>query len=467
MKLFKMIHIPFSVLLFFAMTLGIEGCKKLVEIPDPSNTVTAHKTFSNDQNAVAAISAIYNDISRPPIFRYGNGLTTIAAGGYADELVIAATYIPFYTNTLLSDNSVLYNSIWAPAYNHIYQANAIIEGLESSTGVSQAVKNQLIGEAKFFRAFAHFYLVNLFGDVPLVTQSAWAKINLIARTPSAEVYSQIIQDLKDAEGLLSEGYPGTGEKIRVNKFAAAGLLARVYLYKGDWANAEEQSNLVINSGQYNIVTDLNAVFLKNSDEAMLQWQIADVPQTKWATLEGRNFIPVNQISSIPFYLTPSLMSAFESSDLRRKNWVDSTKFSGKVYYYPFKYQVRAGSAGNVPEYYMVLRYAEQFLIRAEARANLNTNLAGAISDLNILRQRAGLAPINSSLNQSAVLAAIAQERRIELFAEWGHRWFDLKRTGQADAVLGSKPNWNPQKKLWPIPSAEITLDPNLTQNPGY
>ena len=124
----------------------------------------------------------------------------------------------------------------------------------------------------------------------------------------------------------------------------------------------------------------------------------------------------------------------------------------------------------VTEYYTVLRLAEQYLIRAEARAQQKINLPGAISDLNLIRNRAGLDSLSPTLNQQQVMAAVAQERRVELFAEWGHRWLDLKRTGQISAVFNTIPyksQYQPFQQLYPIPLGELQNDPNLRQNPGY
>lgn len=136
--------------------------------------------------------------------------------------------------------------------------------------------------------------------------------------------------------------------------------------------------------------------------------------------------------------------------------------------FPIQIQNPTNSAGNISEYYTPLRLAEQYLIRAEARANQD-NLNGAVDDLNVIRKRAVLTTLLNSLTQAQVLAAVAQENRIEFFAEWGHRWLDLKRTGQADAVLGSLKgsNWQTTDQLYPIPISEILRDPNLEQNPGY
>ena len=116
---------------------------------------------------------------------------------------------------------------------------------------------------------------------------------------------------------------------------------------------------------------------------------------------------------------------------------------------------------------MVLRLAEQYLIRAEARAQQN-NISGAQSDVNVIRNRAGLANTTAT-TQGTLLSAIEHERQIELFAEWGHRWMDLKRTNRADAILGplKSSNWQSSDVLFPIPLTQIQNDPNFTQNSGY
>jgi hypothetical protein len=107
-----------------------------------------------------------------------------------------------------------------------------------------------------------------------------------------------------------------------------------------------------------------------------------------------------------------------------------------------------------------------YLIRAEARARQNKIIEGQ-GDLNVVRNRAGL-PDVSMTSQAALLAAVEKERFTELFTEFGHRWFDLKRTDRIDAVLGSeKPGWKTDAALYPIPDAQIQVNNNLSQNPGY
>lgn len=471
--------------LLIMLLLGL-GCKKIVDIPEPTNSVTTAKVFNNKANATSALVGIYSDMSigaNGGGLSYGNGLITLFAGLSSDELQYggsAAEILQFQNNTVLASNPFLYAPFWSAAYKDIYIANAVIEGMQGST-LSSADKNQLIGEAKFIRAFIHFYLVNLFGDVPLVTATDWNMNSLIERTAAEKVYEQITADLKDAESLLPGDYSiSGGERYRPNKFAAVALLARTYLYTGDWANAVIQSSKVIDAGLYSLPNDLTTVFLKNSDESIFQLQVSDAT-SPYATREAKNILPEFETSAFPpdvvdnnpsyfipsYYLTNGLVNAFDTTnDLRFKEWVSSATVLGYTYFFPFKYKVRQGSPGNVLEYYTLLRLAEQYLIRAEARARIGTDLNGAAADLNIIRSRAGL--LNTTASSAPdLLEAIAHERQTELFAEWGYRWFDLKRTNTTSILAALKPQWQDYQKLYPIPIRELQTDPNLKQNPGY
>jgi len=166
------------------------------------------------------------------------------------------------------------------------------------------------------------------------------------------------------------------------------------------------------------------------------------------------------------------MGAFEPGDNRLADWVGVDTSGGMTYYYPYKYKV--GYGGGTPEYLTVLRLAEQYLIRAEARAEQKniTGPSGALADLDAIRMRAGLGAYTGPTDQASVLALILHERQVELFTEWGHRWMDLIRTGNITAVMDSvEPTkggtWTSELALDPLPNLDIASDPNLTQNPGY
>ena len=449
------------------------SCKKLIEIPEPSNSLTTSQLFASDNEAVAAVMGIYSQMSYGDNnIRFASGGITILAGLSADELHIFnknSSNFEFETNAILITNGTPLQYFWGPIYSAIYKANATLEGLKASTKLTEELKNQLSGEVKFLRAFCYFYLINLFGDVPLVTTSSWTATAMMSRTAVTEVYQQIIADLQDARNSLITDYSSSNEeRIRANKYAASALLSRVYLYMRQWTKSEEEAMEVINNTSLYKLVSLDSVFLKNNNEAI--WQLQPIDRSPWATREGNQFVTRNATSSPNYFLSSPLLASFELEDLRKIAWTKTTVFpadTGTTYYYPYKYKIRQGSSGNLSEYYTLLRLAEQYLISAEAKAQQN-KLSEAISDLNKLRFRAGLSDLPSSLTQTEVLDAVYQERRTELFAEWGHRWLDLKRTGQADAILSQiKSHWQTAAKLYPIPPSELQVNPYLTQNPGY
>ena len=155
----------------------------------------------------------------------------------------------------------------------------------------------------------------------------------------------------------------------------------------------------------------------------------------------------------------------EDLDIRKQIWIGNTTDGVNTFFYPFKYKV-LGQTEPAQEYSMVFRLTEQYLIRAEARAQAG-NVIGAQTDLNLIRNRAGLSNI-SSTNANDLLLAIEKERRHELFTEWGHRWLDLKRTERISEVMSDiKPNWESTDVLFPIPQTQIDNNPNTSQNPGY
>jgi hypothetical protein len=318
-------------------------------------------------------------------------------------------------------------------------------------------------------------MINLFSDVPLVTGTDYNNNAKIGRTPVQQIYDQITNDLTEAQNQLPPNYDITKafpyQRIRVNKLAATALAARVYLYKKEWVAAEAAATQVMESPLYELETDLQQVFLTTSKEVILQFMSV----SQYNTAEGSLFIP--QKGHAPAYvLSDSLLASFEADDKRRQ-WIRTDTLNGAIYHSPFKYR-RNDSQQPFTEYNTVLRLGEQVLIRAEARIMQN-NLAGAAADVNLLRTRAGLAATGPFNSRFEAMTSLEHERRIELFAEWGHRWFDLKRwpsqsgsptqyTTRADEVMSScKHPWSVTAKLWPIPADELLLNPMLIQNNGY
>ena len=454
-------------LLLGLLALTSSDCRKLLDVPSPQDQLSAATVFSSDANAQEAMTGLYITVmtsSRTLL----NGGMSLYGGLSSDEFGNTAPnpFIdPFRMNDLTADN-IYCSLLYTTAYNVIFTANSLIAGLDASGSVSPAVKAELRGEAEVVRALEYFYLVNLYGGVPLVTSINFGATATLARDSVAGVYAQIEADLSDAQQVLSTTYLSTAEypgaRTRPNRLAAMALLARVWLYRGQWALAEQEADTVIGSGMYQLEPGLDSVFRSGSREAI--WQLQPV-NSGLTTAEAAAFVPERPRSRPAYALTAQWLGAVEAGDLRWVFWTDSVVLGAVRYYYPYKYKLATPSLVDT-EYNMVIRLAEVYLIRAEARAQQG-NVGGAQADLDTVRARAGLGPTAAG-DVAGLLGAALHERQIELVAEWGHRWLDLRRMGLADAVLGSeKPGWVGTDTLYPIPAGELTANPKLVQNPGY
>jgi hypothetical protein len=442
------------------LVIFLAGCKKFTVIDSPADRIQTSELFTNDETATSAVTGLY--------YRVGSGLfpcngAELLCGSLSsDELVTTSlntSFDPFRLNSLTADNNILSGNLWKPAYNFIYQINAAIEQLTISASVTESFKNQLLGEMYFMRALCYFYLVNFFGDVPLVTVTDYTITAQRGRDPVEDVYAQILSDLTTAAQVLPVAYP-SANRARPNHYTALSLLARVYLYLQNWPKAAAAASEVIASGLYKLEEDPAAVFQLNSGETIFQ-----LAKDNGNTGIGIYLIPFFASFKPSYAITDTLYQAFELGDARKDRWIKTVTIGGKEYHYPFKYTSRLLTP--VTEYYIELRLAEQYLIRAEARAELN-DLTGAAADLNKVRERSQL-PAVQTTNQDSLQTAIFHERQTELFCEGGHRWLDLKRSGMASLVLGKLKgaNWQSTDLLYPIPIEELRRNPHLVQNPGY
>ncbi|WP_367866960.1 RagB/SusD family nutrient uptake outer membrane protein [Pedobacter sp. WC2423] len=445
------------IIIILVLGLSTLGCKKLINIEAPKDQLTSNAVFSDTISATAALVNIYGQFDK----RIELNLTN-TFGLYTDELEITSidpTTKEFLFSRLTASNS-LNETLWGNFYFTIYSCNDLIERISNSNGISPSKAIIYVAEAKFLRAYCYLYLTNFYGRIPLVLTTDANLNRSLKQSDESVVYDQITRDLIFAQQNLPAQYQGL-EKVRANKWAAAALLARVYLIMQNWANAEMESSLVINSGSYLPLDAVDQVFKSNNKESILQFWTKD-GFTGLASI----FVP-SSLTSIPVYpVTKLLLDAFETGDLRKSLWIGESIIdqAGTVLSFPNKYKNRLASASE-PEYLIGLRLSEQFLIRAESRAHLSS-LDDARDDLNIIRRRAGL--LNSTANtQIDLLNAIMKERRCELFCEWGSRFIDLKRTGSLDAALSYKNTWKPSAKVLPIPQNEITYNHSLIQNPNY
>ena len=447
----------------FFLFLVLVGCDDFVDVAVPDSQLTGSVVFQDRTTANAAMVAVYAQLRDSGLLAGNANGSAVSMGLYADELVYYGTNdenVSFlFNNSLLSTTGIV-SQLWNDSYHQIYCANAVIEGCSNSTTLATADKNQFIGEATFVRALVHFYLLQVYGDVPYITTTNYEQNRLVTRLPSDAVYARIVADLEQAIALLPESYL-TPDRVRANRSVASALLARVCLYKGDWAQAANAASAVLNTPDYVWETDIDKVFLKDCPSTI--WQFSP-KQAGNNTEEASVF--VFESGPPPFVgLRQDLVASFDPNDLRKTHWIGTVTDGTDTWYYANKYK-QNGNTGASVEYSIVFRMAELYLIRAEARARQG-ELSTAQDDLNRVRHLAGL-PDTTAVTGPEIIAAVQQERRWELFTEYGHRFFDLKRMGALDAVLPAvKGGWSTTDAMWPIPETELLANPNMTQNPGY
>jgi hypothetical protein len=423
-----------------------------VTVKDVEGEFSPGQVFSSDSAANTAMAGmyrawrdLYNSVASPTVLC---GLSSDELKNYSQD----PQFDQFYKNNINPNNSML---PWAGLYNIIYQANAFIQSAESSPHLSEAHKRYYTGEAKFIRAHSYFNLVNLFGAVPVLLTTDVKANSVQKRQDTGIVYQQIVADVLSADSLMdTEIFPVT-QKGRLNQFVAKAFLARVYLFLGNWAEARRYSDFVIGNGEYQLSPDLDDVFIDGSREAIFQFENL----RNEFNIEILAFIPTQAPGIV---CTNSLIDAFETNDQRMEKWVSPYIYESVLYFYPAKYKPRE------LDRYTLFRLAEQLLIRAEANTHLG-NFEAAVDDINLLRERAGIDVLNTSMNEDDCLEAIMNERRVELFAETGHRWFDLKRSQNLNMVMViEKGNlWTSPDSLYPLPATDIQRNRQLVQNPGY
>lgn len=451
--------------LCFSLIMLTISCDSFVDVEQPNSQLTSEAVFNDYTTATAAMKDIYAKM------RDGGLLTgkpvglSHLMGLYTDELVSYQTAstsgLPFYNNVLNSTH-IYVQDLWNTTYSQIYACNAVVHGVSKSTQLTAEQKNQLTGEALFVRALLHSYLTGAYGSCPYISSPAYQENIHVSRLPKIEVYALCIADLEQAKTLLPEAYVGN-LRSRPNKFAVSALLSRIYLYAGMWAEASNEASSVINNtALYTWEPDLSKVFLKASTSTI--WQFA-AAGTTGNTQEGALFI-FNAGPPPTVALNPVLYNSFETGDLRKSFWTRTITNGANTWHQPYKYRLGAGALPTA-ECSVMLRLAEQYLIRSEARA-MQGELTNSKQDLNFIRNNAGLLA-SSAVTQPQLVDAIMKERRAELFTETGHRFFDLQRTGRLDVTLTTvKPGWNTTDVYWPVPQSEILINPNLEpQNNGY
>ena len=445
------------------LILSIFSCKKFLD----KEPIAQRTNITNEQEAKSAVIGMY----RLMLSAYSYGQSTVIVPEFSAQHVNHAAsypeYVEFSQNKIRSDNPWTLN-IWNATYATINSANNIIKSVAGIpvNVINEDKRKQFIQEAKFVRALNYFTLVRAFGAVPLLTVPTEEDSNLRpSRTAVAQVYAQIIADLKDASE-LPNGYTNTEEtKGRATGFAAKALLSKVQLYQAsttnDYSESARIANEVITTGGFILPNDFSTIWTdENTTESIFELQFDAQATNTLASVSNPN-------ASMLFYAHgASIADLYEASDKRR----DFTVYQGNAQadppdpkYYIGKYRQFSPPVQNFP----VIRLGEILLIHAEAKARLDGNVSeAAYNSYKAVRDRAGLTtPLRSTFTSvAAFVTAVQHEKRLELMFE-GEAWFDYCRTGLALTEMMSIADRN--YFLYPIPASERLVNTNLSQNNGY
>jgi len=453
------------------------SCQKETLDQNPQASLEASTAIKDAATVNAATLGIYSG------FQSGNywGLRYFAFSDmYADNINHVGTFPSFsaiWNVAILPDNTEV-NNMWNSMYSTINRANTVIAAVP---GIADPTlnKDNALAEARVLRANVYFDLIRYWGGsitgfnkaggvgVPLVLTPTLVEADAKpkARATEAAVMAQVIADLDFAIGVAT--FPNNNTTGRVNKDYAKALRARVALYMDDNTTALTYSNELIASGRYALtpgVTYRDIWANKNTKESL--WEI--------------QFEPTNSNSVAFFYYTTAtggrneiatssgLNTAHEAGDVRQA--INATTLGGgSTNLKTLKFTRVSTGDDNV----VMFRLSELYLIRAEARAQIGTDLVGALADVNVIRIRAGLAANTTATTTATLMTAILKERRVE-FAHEGHRFFDLKRTNLLATTIGasyfgiSGTINNTFRALWPIPQREtLTSGGIIAQNTGY
>ncbi|MBQ6198576.1 MAG: RagB/SusD family nutrient uptake outer membrane protein [Bacteroidales bacterium] len=484
-----------NIILFVAAVIALAGCSDFLDIRTEGSMPSSGIDYSKPENIFLPVSAAYASMRMAE----GEAQNYIAVmevtSDDADKGSSEAdgpTVAEFDNFTYGPGNNHI-SAVWTIFYNIVSAANYAIESMDlykeaitSEDGLLQV--EQCRSEAKVIRAYAYWNLVRLFGTVPLIdkTMSATELASQGVAT-TAQLYTFIYNDLDDAIEGLPNVFPDY--KTRYNKYTALALKSKVALYNKDWAEAARCADLVIASGRYSLQSrfaDAFAVEYEGGSESLMEIESSALRQTS-------DPLPVNYYAFIqgprgnkePFqgwgYKVPSqkLISWMDGRGdaVRRKvtvlergaNETDEISsncinpyYNGKVYT-PREWNTRSYNAYGLEHNQRLLRYSDVLLIFAEAMVNGAgiTPESGYTADqaLNEVRGRAGLGPVAANIDN------ILDERRAELALE-ENRFFDLVRTGKAQEVLGPL-GYTAKNAVFPIPSAQMELNPNLPKTPGY
>jgi hypothetical protein len=482
-------NLKFKIIPLLLFSLVFASCEEDLKF-DPKDVLSEEDFLKDPKNAIQLVNGVYNKLLDYNMYSFSwIGIASITS----DDADKGSTPTDTGTDKDRLDNltfnasGISFNDVWEGRYAGIYRANTALYYLDKLT-IDPALKNRMIGEVKFLRALFYFDLVRCFGGVPVVTSKIdindAATIDAVVyhRKTKEETYAQIELDLLDAiDKLPLKGQYGSNDLGRATKGAAQALLAKAYLYEEKWQESFDMSGNVMTSGQYSLLPNYADVWREvgeNGTESIFEVQATLTKGlVDYTNVQGPRGTPDLGWG----FNTPSvsLANSYEAGDVRKNAsilFVPSVLWDGFVapltwsnprYNYKAYQSTMAESwnndKGQTAKNHRILKYSDILLIRAEAGFHLGMT-SDATEQINTIRTRAGLTTVSS-----VTLPSILQERRAEMAMEYD-RWFDIVRTGTAQAAMAAdgKTFIVGTHELFPIPQNQIvTSGGKLAQNPGY
>ena len=458
-KYFK--SITSIILVFFAVS-----CVNDVLDKSPVSSFSAEGFYQTESDAQAGVYGIYS--AAQSVFRIN---FSYWGEGRADNVKTeqSGEGLTLIQNNLNESSS---SGDWTALYTLISRANYAIKYIPNVYEAGNAQGEQLIGQARALRALAYFYLVRVWGDVPLITEpyTSTDQDIFVTKTDRELVLDLVEEDLNYASQNCVEKFNSNNDRIMFNQGSANALLTQVYMWRHKYTEALASSDLVLNNSLYSLVGNMDewgAIFTTGySKESIFEVGYND---------EQTNSLRVLYAIGSYAIFTPSekFKASYEENDERISYVYNTTLADPKAIWKFLGKGVSDEDASKSHQNIVLIRLADIMLLRAEALTQIGgaANKQEALSLLNEIRTRAGLQAFATEQEASAkygdLESAILHERSIELCYE-GHRWFDLVRTGRAISTMNPLNGLSDERNLvWPISISILNKNPNMVQNDYY
>lgn len=478
------------------------GCSDLLE-KDPIGELSESSAFVTESDAQQALISTYHImLTFPSLYRYGIFDIASDDARKGGEGASDGAWMREFSHYTLNSENAIAGWVWERSFRGINRANRVLVNVPGIAGMDQSVKDRIIAEAKFLRAFYYINLVTLYGDVPLITDPEVDTQN-VERTLKDQILELIYQDLMEASDVLPLKSQLTIDELgRATKGAAQAYLGKIFLYQSDFQNAETWFQRVIDSNEYSLEPDYGKIFHKDGDFGPGKiWEISHRFDPQFPDVANGGTIrrgssgmygwgfsnPTQDLVDEFEEDDPRLsLTVFEDGDLLPDGRIGNTGNSetGKSSMKPYMHVDEVPPTGdprdsgkNEP----LFRYGTLLLWYAEA-SNENDKPLQALEALNEVRERArqgnpNILPDVVTTDKDQLRQKIWHEERVE-YAMENKRWFDLVRQGRAGEVLRAySQKYNTSKggnfqdgvhELFPIPQSEIDLsEGRIKQNPGY